>query len=92
MENMNVQEAILNLCETPLYALLYTCSVLLSNGKNGLITHYTEISKLWQMLPISECLLRPILCICDMPEKRMRKEGLQYANGKLAICEPQKKE
>ena len=28
MENMNVQEAILNLCETPLYALLYTCSVL----------------------------------------------------------------
>ena len=92
MENMNVQEAILNLCETPLYALLYTCSVLLSNGKNGLITHYTEISKLGQMLPISECLLRPILCICDMPEKRMRKEGLQYTNGKLAICEPQKKE
>lgn len=32
------------------------------------------------------------LCICDMPEKRMRKEGLQYANGKLAICESQKKE
>lgn len=33
MENMNVQEAILNLCGTPLYALLYTCSVLLPNGK-----------------------------------------------------------
>lgn len=64
----------------------------LSNGKNGLITHYTETSKLGQMLPLSECLLRPILCICDMPEKRMRKEGLQYANGKLAICESQKKE
>ena len=75
-----------------LYALLYTCSVLLSNGKNGLITHYTETSKLGQMLPISECLLRPILCICDMPEKRMRKEVLQYTNGKLAICESQKKE
>ena len=65
-----------------LYALLYTCSVLLPNGKNGLITHYTETSKLGQMLPLSECLLRPILCICDMPEKRMRKEGLQYTNGK----------
>jgi len=51
-----------------------------------------ETSKLGQMLPISECLLRPILCICDMLEKRMRKEGLQYANGKLAICESQKKE
>lgn len=33
MENMNVQEAILNLCGTPLYVLLYTCSVLLPNGK-----------------------------------------------------------
>ena len=71
--------------------LLYTCSVLLPNGKNGLITHYTVMSKLGQMLPLSECLLRPILCICDMPEKRMRKEDLQYANGKLAICESQKK-
>lgn len=49
-------------------------------------------SKLGQMLPLSECLLRPILCICDMPEKRMRVVDLQYANGKLAICESQKKE
>lgn len=76
----------------PLYALLYTCSVLLPNGKNGLITHHAVMSKFGQILPLSECLLRPILCICDMPEKRMRVVDLQYANGKLAICESQKKE
>lgn len=48
-------------------------------------------SKLGQMLPLSECLLRPILCIRNALEKRMRVVGLQYANGKLAICESQKK-
>lgn len=47
------------------------------------------MSKLGQMLPLSECLLRPILCVCDMPEKEcekktcnMRMVSLQYANRK----------
>lgn len=53
---------------------------------------YTVKSKLGQMLPISECLQGPILYVCDMLEKRMRVADLQYANGKLAICESQKKE
>lgn len=41
-----------------------------------------ETSKLGQMLPLSECLLRPILCIRNALEKRMRVVGLQYANRK----------
>ena len=74
------------------YALLYTCSVLLLNEKNSLIMRYTVKSKFGQMLPLSECLLEPILYVCGTLEKRMRVADLQYANGKLAICESQKKE
>lgn len=44
------------------------------------------------MLPLSEYLQGPILYVCDILEKRMRVADLQYANGKLAICESQKKE
>ena len=43
------------------------------------------------MLPLSEYLQGPILYVCDILEKRMRVADLQYANGKLAICESQKK-
>ena len=89
---MNVQEVHMRLVQNAVVRLIILCVILLPNGKNSLITHHTVTSKLGQMLPLLECLLRPILCICDMPEKRMRKEDLQYANGKLAICESQKKE